>query len=96
MQKLRMEQVKLEDDIVKIEALLMEYDADSDYFARLLLEDEEKYRDTLEFIKEKMLHYCDYVRERLKEHLGDPVANNVLSQDNRGELLEQYNDESAA
>lgn len=96
MQKLRMEQVKLEDDIVKIEALLMEYDADSDYFARLLLEDEEKYRDTLEFIKEKMLHYCDYVRERLKEHLGDPVANNVLSQDNRGELLKQYNDESAA
>ena len=27
-----------------------------------------------------VISHCDYVRERLKEHLGNPTSNNVLSE----------------
>ena len=87
-QRLKEEQIRTEDAIAQIEAVLMEYEADSDYLNRLLEEDEQKYRNMLEIIQERTLLYCDYVRERLKEHLGDPTSNNELSKDNRGQLLQ--------
>lgn len=87
-QKLKEEQIRTEDAIAQIEAVLMEYEADSDYLNRLLEEDEQKYRNMLEIIQERTLLYCDYVRERLKEHLGDPTSSNELSKDNRGHLLQ--------
>lgn len=88
MRRLQEEQVMLEDEIVKMEALLMEYETDADHFARLLEEDEEKYRNMLEMLHEKALYYCDYVREKLKEYLGDPASSNALSKDNRERLLQ--------
>ena len=87
MQRLQGEQVAIEDAIVEIEAILMEYESDPDHFTRLLEEDEQKYQNMLEMLHEKTVLYCDYVRERIKEHLGDPTSNNALSQDNREELL---------
>lgn len=30
--------------------------------------------------KAQVIGYCDYVRERLKEQLGNPTSNNVLSE----------------
>ena len=30
-------------------------------------------------VSEIAVGYCDYVRERLKEHMGDPTATNELS-----------------
>ena len=33
-----------------------------------------------QMIREKRETYRDYVRERIKEHLGNPVANNILAQ----------------
>lgn len=88
LKKLMRDQIEIEDDIVEIEALLMEYESDPDHFERLLAEDEENYNNTLELIHEKTLFYCDYVRERLKEHLGDPTSTNELSKENRAGLLQ--------
>lgn len=85
--KLREEQIAIEDNIVEIEALLMEYEEDLDHFKRLLVEDEQKYQNMIEMLHEKTLFYCDYVRERLKEHLGNPTSSNELSKDNRTDLL---------
>lgn len=90
--KLREEQIAIEDDIVEIEALLMEYEEDLDHFKRLLEEDEQKYQNMIEMLHEKMVFYCDYVRERLKEHLGNPTSSNELSKDNRTSLLSALED----
>lgn len=81
--KLEKEQVKLEDDIEEIESILEEYDADEDYMKRLIEDDDEKYNKVLEMVRERGMMYCDYVRERIKEHLGNPVSTNQLSMDNR-------------
>ena len=37
--------------------------------------------------REKAVTYCDYVRERIKEHLGDPASSNELSKDSRQKLV---------
>ena len=55
MQKLQKEQIAIEDDIVKLEAMLMEYEADPEHFSRLLEEDEQKYQNTLEMLHEKTI-----------------------------------------
>lgn len=90
--KLREEQITIEDNIVEIEALLMEYEEDLDHFKRLLEEDEQKYQNMIEMLHEKTVFYCDYVRERLKEHLGNPTSSNELSKDNRMRLLSALED----
>ena len=60
---------------------------DPNHLERLLKEDDQKYGNMLAMIRERTLLYCDYVRERLKEHLGDPASSNELSRDNREHLL---------
>ena len=35
----------------------------------------------------KVVSYCQYVRERMKEHLGDPTSNNVLSEEHACEAI---------
>ncbi len=93
--KLKEEQVGLEDDIVELEAILTEYAGDEDYYERLLHEDMRKYESILAMIREKGYLYCHYVRECIKEHLGDPAATNELSKEIRGRLLAQFRDVDA-
>lgn len=87
MQRLKKEQIRTEDAIAQIEAILREYEMDPNHLERLLKEDDQKYGNMLAMIRERTLLYCDYVRERLKEHLGDPASSNELSRDNREHLL---------
>lgn len=79
-------QVELEASIGELEAILTEYDEDPDLAARLTAEDDEQYETQLGMTREQAVTYCDYVRERIKEHLGDPAASNELSKDSRQAL----------
>ena len=85
--KLEKEQVALENEIGELESIMMEYEEDEDYLNRLKADDDKKYQDMRELIQEQGMYYCSYVRERLKEHLGNPTSSNELSKDNRIELL---------
>ena len=79
-------QVELEASIGELEAILTEYNEDPDFAARLTAEDDEQYETQLGMTREQAVAYCDYVRERIKEHLGDPAASNELSKDSRQAL----------
>ena len=81
------EQVEREAAISQLEALLMEYDMDADLTERLTREDDEQYNNTLGMTRELGVMHCNYVRQRIKEHLGDPAATNELSKDCREPLL---------
>lgn len=73
------ERDELSDRIGQMDAVLQEYDADPEFEKRLTADDEEKYGAMQHTILEARETYRDYVRERIKEHLGDPVANNILA-----------------
>lgn len=70
---------ELADHIGQIDALLQEYEADPDFYGRLTQDDDAKFEAMRQMIREKRETYRDYVRERIKEHLGNPIANNILA-----------------
>ena len=70
---------ELADRIGQIEAILREYDANPDFHGRLTGDDNDRFGAMKQMIKEKRETYRDYVRERIKEHLGEAAANNELS-----------------
>ena len=43
-----------------------------------------------------VINYCEYVRQRLKEHLADPTAINALSEETCIAILERLDRELAA
>lgn len=68
------------DEVRRFEAILDDYDAEPDFSENLEMEDEAKYQEMQMMHKAQVIGYCDYVRERLKEQLGNPTSNNVLSE----------------
>ena len=68
------------DEVRRLDAILDDYDAEPDFAKNLEAEDEAKYQEMQKMQKAKVITYCDYVRERLKEQLGNPTSNNVLSE----------------
>lgn len=86
MKKLKEEQIQLEEGIDQLEAVLREYKDDADFQARLLEADRQQYAIMLQMNHEQGIGLCNYVRERIKEHLGDPASSNELSKDNRDKL----------
>lgn len=91
LKKLREKQVELEDAIGQLEAVVEEYDEETDYKARLLDEDDSSYENAVRITQELGFMYADYVRERIKEHLGDAAATNELSKDCRDRLSKLFN-----
>ncbi|MCR5826272.1 MAG: hypothetical protein K6G54_06880 [Oscillospiraceae bacterium] len=79
-------QVALEASAGQLEAILAEYEEDPDLTGRLTAEDDEQYETELGMTREQAVAYCDYVRQRIKERLGDPAASNELSKDSRQAL----------
>ena len=67
------------DEVRRFEAILDDYDAEPDFSENLEMEDEAKYQEMQMMHIAQVIGYCDYVRERLKEQLGNPTSNNVLS-----------------
>lgn len=68
------------DVVRRFDAILDDYDAEPDFAENLEMEDEAKYQEMQMMHKAQVIGYCDYVRERLKEQLGNPTSNNVLSE----------------
>ena len=68
------------DQVRRFDAILDDYAAESDFAENLEAEDEAKYHEMQKLQKAKVITYSDYVRERLKEQLGNPTSNNVLSE----------------
>lgn len=68
------------DDIRRFDAIIADYDAEPDFAKYLEEEDEAKYQEMKMLHRALVISHCDYVRERLKEHLGNPTSNNVLSE----------------
>lgn len=68
------------DEVRRFDAILDDYDAEPDFAENLEVEDEAKYPEIQMMHIAQVIGYCDYVRERLKEKLGNPTSNNVLSE----------------
>ena len=83
----------LDEEIGRCEALLREYDEDQAFMDRLLEEDQEQYEIACNAAEEVGIYYSDYVRQRIKEHLGDAAATNALSKDFRENLTLLFGEE---
>ena len=68
------------DEVRRFDAILDDYDAEPDFAENLEMEDKAKCQEMQMMHKAQVIGYCDYVRERLKEQLGNPTSNNVLSE----------------
>ena len=84
------------DEIRRLDAYIGEYEADVDFAVHLSEDDEGKFREMQRYQKALVLGYTDYVRQRLKEHLGDPTSTNVLSEETCVAILERLEKELAA
>ena len=87
LRRLRCEAVSAQEALAQTDATIAEYDASVDHFLLLQEEENQRYASARAAIAEQMLMHCDYVRERIKEHLADPAALNELSKPRREELL---------
>lgn len=84
------------DEVRRLEAVLHEYDADSEFAENLRADDEGKYEEMKKMHRALVINYCEYVRQRLKEHLADPTATNALSEETCIAILERLDRELAA
>lgn len=84
------------DEVRRLEAVLSEYDADSEFAENLRADDEGKYEEMKKMHRALVINYCEYVRQRLKEHLADPTATNALSEETCIAILERLDRELAA
>lgn len=75
-------------DIESVNATLAEYDADGEYYERMLAEDAEKYTAAQQMVERHRQHLKDYVREQLAEHLADPTSTTVLTAKNGSESVD--------
>jgi len=84
------------DEIRRLDAILFEYDADTEFAEHLIQDDEGKFQEMKKMQRALVLSYCDYVRQRLKEHLANPTAINALSEETCVAILERLDRELAA
>lgn len=78
-----------EDEIRRLDAVLFEYEADSEFAEHLVQIDEGKFEEMKRMYRALVISYCDYVRERLKEHLANPAAVSVLSEESCTDILDR-------
>ena len=84
------------DEIRRLDAFIGEYEADIDFAEHLKEDDEGKYREMQKYQKALVLSYADYVRQRLKEYIGDPASTNALSEETCITILDRLEKELAA
>ena len=84
------------DEIRRLDAILFEYDADTEFAEHLIQDDAGKYEEMKKMQRALVLSYADYVRQRLKEHLANPTAINALSEETCVTILERLDRELAA
>lgn len=84
------------DEIRRLDAILTEYDADTEFAEHLIQDDEGKFEEMKKMQRAMVISYCDYVRQRLKEHLATPTAINALSEETCVAILSRLDQELAA
>lgn len=84
------------DHVRRLDAIIADYEAERDFAEYMQGEDKTRYDAMLKMYKAKVVSYCDYVRERLKEHLADPSSNNALSKDICVEIMARLDRELAS
>ena len=84
------------DEIRRLDAILFEYDADTEFAEHLIQDDTGKFEEMKKMQRALVLSYCDYVRQRLKEHIANPTAINALSEESCVAILERLDRELAA
>lgn len=84
------------DEIRRFDAILTEYDADTEFAEHLVQDDEGKFEEMKKMQRAVVISYCDYVRQRLKEHLATPTAINALSEEICIAILSRLDQELAA
>ena len=87
---------QVRDNMRRLDAIIADYDAEPDFVGNMQAEDRTRYDAMLKMNKAKVVGYCDYVRERLKEHLADPSSNNALSRDICVEIMAKLDRELAS
>jgi hypothetical protein len=83
------------DEIRRLEAILIEYEADPDFAEHLREDDEGKYEEMRKMHRAMVINYCEYVRQRLKEHLANPSAISALSEETCMNILDRLDREFA-
>ena len=84
------------DEIRRLDAILFEYDADTEFAEHLIQDDEGKFGEMKKMQRALVVGYATYVRQRLKEHLANPTAINALSEETCVAILERLDRELAA
>jgi len=79
------------DELRRVQAILSEYNADSNYEETLRSEERVKYTQTSLEQRSRLAKYMLYTRQKLIEALNDPASTSALSADNYQTLLEQVN-----
>ena len=84
------------DEIRRFDAILTEYDADTEFAEHLVQDDEGKFEEMKKMQRAVVISYCDYVRQRLKEHRATPTAIKALSEEICIAILSRLDQELAA
>ena len=84
------------DQIRRLDAVILDYECDMDFAVRLEQLDENMYQECLKRQRAQVLKYCDYVRQRLKEHLLDPASITALSAESCDTILKKLDRELKA
>ena len=84
----------LDEEIAQTEAVLASIAVDGDMLKRMISEDTDHYECSIAMVREQALEYSDYVRQRLKEHMGEAAATNELSKEHRDEFIAKLQDTS--
>ena len=83
------------DEVRRLEAILDDYDAEPNFAEHLMADEEGKFREMIKLQQSLAIGYCDYVRQKLKEHLHNPSSNSVLSRETCEDILKRMEREIA-
>lgn len=83
------------DEIRRLSAIIFEMEADPEFAEHLIQDDEGKFQEMKKMQRALVVSYCDYTRQRLKEHLANPTAVNALSEETCVAILERLDRELA-
>ena len=87
---------RVQAEIMQHHSILCEYDEEQDLSTHLALTEEGRYLQAVAAAKNQGIYLCNYVRERLKEHLGEPSSTNELSKSAALKLLNELETVSTA
>ncbi|MBR0153474.1 MAG: hypothetical protein IJM26_06785 [Lachnospiraceae bacterium] len=70
---------RVKEELLQVRSILCEYEQEENYEEHLLLQEQGRYEQAVLSARDRGVYLCDLVRERLKEHLGEPSSTNELS-----------------